>query len=95
MRRKQKEDKFGNPASDEKAATEVATTEEAPAFPLAEKGKEIFDGKGTCATCHKTDSKLIGPSLQDITKIYKEKMQVSQLSLKAMNNQLLTQLNLR
>ncbi len=63
-----KEDKFGNPASDEKAATEVATT-----FPLAEKGKEIFDGKGTCATCHKTDSKLIGPSLQDITKIYKEK----------------------
>ena len=67
------EDKFGNPASDEKAATEVATTEEAPAFPLAEKGKEIFDGKGTCATCHKTDSKLIGPSLQDIAKIYKEK----------------------
>lgn len=68
-----KEDKFGNPASEEKVATEVATTEEAPAFPLAEKGKEIFDGKGTCATCHKTDSKLIGPSLQDIAKIYKEK----------------------
>jgi len=41
--------------------------------PLVEKGKEIFEGKGTCATCHKTDSKLIGPSLQDIAKIYKDK----------------------
>lgn len=68
------EDKFGNPVSDEKTTTEVATTtEETPAFPLAEKGKEIFEGKGTCATCHKTDAKLIGPSIQDIAKIYKEK----------------------
>lgn len=41
-------------------------------FPLAEKGKEIFEGKGTCATCHKEDIKLVGPSLQDIAKIYKE-----------------------
>jgi cytochrome c len=53
------------------------TTEEAKpdnsAFPLAEKGKEIFEGKGTCATCHKTDIKLVGPSMQDIAKIYKEK----------------------
>lgn len=43
------------------------------AFPLAEKGKEIFEGKGTCATCHKPDIKLVGPSLQDIAKVYKEK----------------------
>ena len=42
-------------------------------FPLAEKGKEIFEGKGTCATCHKPDIKLVGPSLQDIAKVYKEK----------------------
>ena len=53
------------------------TTEDAKpdnsAFPLAEKGKEIFEGKGTCATCHKTDIKLVGPSMQDIAKIYKEK----------------------
>ncbi|MCZ8196316.1 MAG: c-type cytochrome [Flavobacterium sp.] len=62
-----KEDKFGNPASDEK------TTTEAPAFPLAEKGAELFAGKGTCATCHKPDVKLVGPSIQDIAKIYKEK----------------------
>ena len=68
-----KEDKFGNPSSDEKTTTEVASTEEATAFPLAEKGAELFAGKGTCSTCHKTDAKLIGPSLQDIAKIYKEK----------------------
>jgi len=43
------------------------------AFPLAEKGKEIFVGKGTCATCHKLDVKLVGPSLKDIAKIYKDK----------------------
>lgn len=42
-------------------------------FPLAEKGKEIFEGKGTCATCHKLDIKLVGPSIQDIAEIYKEK----------------------
>lgn len=35
-------------------------------------GKEIFEGKGTCISCHKTDEKLIGPSLQDIAKIYKD-----------------------
>lgn len=36
-------------------------------------GEALFKGKGTCASCHKVDAKLIGPSLQDIAKIYKEK----------------------
>ena len=36
-------------------------------------GAEIFAGKGACVACHKPDVKLIGPSLQDIAKIYKEK----------------------
>jgi cytochrome c len=36
-------------------------------------GKSIFEGKGACIACHKTDVKFIGPSLQDIAKIYKEK----------------------
>jgi len=36
-------------------------------------GKTIFEGKGMCISCHKQDVKLIGPSLQDIAKIYKEK----------------------
>jgi cytochrome c len=62
-----KEDKFGNPTSNQKA------TAEAIEFPLAEKGKEIFEGKGTCVTCHKLDIKVVGPSIQDIAKIYKEK----------------------
>ena len=38
-----------------------------------ELGAAIFEGKGTCINCHKIDVKLIGPSLQDIAKIYKEK----------------------
>lgn len=67
-----KTDKFGNPVSNDKTKTEIAKAETS-AFPLAEKGKEIFEGKGTCATCHKPDIKLVGPSLQDISKIYKEK----------------------
>ena len=36
-------------------------------------GKTIFEGKGACVACHKPDVKLVGPSLQDIAKIYKEK----------------------
>jgi cytochrome c len=36
-------------------------------------GKEIFEGKGNCIACHLPDKKLIGPSLHDIAKIYKEK----------------------
>ena len=34
-------------------------------------GKELFEGEGNCIACHKTDQKIIGPSLQDIGKIYK------------------------
>ncbi len=36
-------------------------------------GKELFIGKGACIACHQLDQKVIGPSLQDIAKIYKEK----------------------
>ena len=36
-------------------------------------GKTIFEGKGACVACHKPDVKLVGPSLQDIAKIYKDK----------------------
>lgn len=41
-------------------------------YPLADKGKEIFEGKGTCSNCHKLDVKLVGPSIQEIAKIYKK-----------------------
>jgi cytochrome c len=44
-----------------------------PTEVAADLGKEIFEGKGTCIACHKPDSKVVGPSLQDIGKTYKEK----------------------
>lgn len=34
-------------------------------------GKELFEGKGNCVACHLVDQKVIGPSIQDIAKIYK------------------------
>jgi cytochrome c len=36
-------------------------------------GKQIFEGKGNCISCHQADQKIIGPSLQEIAKIYKDK----------------------
>jgi len=36
-------------------------------------GKEIFEGKGNCTACHQVDQKIIGPSIQEIAKIYKDK----------------------
>jgi len=41
--------------------------------PEAEAGREIFDGKGNCFSCHRPDQKVIGPSIQEIAKIYKAK----------------------
>ena len=35
-------------------------------------GKEVFEGKGNCISCHQVDKKVIGPSIQEIAKIYKE-----------------------
>jgi cytochrome c len=36
-------------------------------------GEAIFQGKGNCVACHQVDKKAIGPSIQDIAKIYKDK----------------------
>ena len=35
-------------------------------------GQELFEGQGNCIACHKPDQKIIGPSLQEIAKIYTE-----------------------
>ncbi|RTY95978.1 c-type cytochrome [Flavobacterium sp. GT3R68] len=35
-------------------------------------GKEIFEGKGNCSACHQPNTKVIGPSISDIAKKYKE-----------------------
>lgn len=67
---KKETDAMGNPVEEPKEQT---AQPEATADPLLAKGKELFEGKGTCATCHKPDTKLIGPSLAEISKVYKEK----------------------
>jgi cytochrome c len=59
--KKESEESFGK----QETTTEIQKPEEL--------GKEIFEGKGTCVACHKSDVKLVGPSLQDIAKIYKDK----------------------
>ena len=59
--KKESEESFGKPET----TTEVQNPEDL--------GAAIFNGKGACVACHKPDVKLVGPSLQDIAKIYKEK----------------------
>jgi len=36
-------------------------------------GKQIFEGQGNCISCHQVDQKVIGPSIKEIAKIYKDK----------------------
>ncbi|MBF4517049.1 c-type cytochrome [Flavobacterium sp. ANB] len=36
-------------------------------------GKDIFEGRGNCVSCHQVDQKVIGPSIQEIAKTYKDK----------------------
>lgn len=36
-------------------------------------GKQIFEGQGNCISCHQADQKVIGPSIKEIAKIYKDK----------------------
>ena len=61
---KKETDAMGNPIN--QAKTSVNQTPK-------ELGKELFEGKGMCATCHKADQKIVGPSIKDISKIYTEK----------------------
>ncbi|EAZ96891.1 cytochrome c552 [Flavobacteria bacterium BAL38] len=65
---KKETDAYGNPV-EEKTETSTKTSVD----PLLAKGQELFEGKGTCIACHKTDVKVIGPSIKEIAKIYKEK----------------------
>lgn len=53
--------------------TEVAEGTTADMTASEKLGKEIFDGKGNCFSCHKPDQKVIGPSIKEIAKIYKDK----------------------
>jgi len=55
----------------EKAAEDTFEYEEKKT--PVELGQQLFDSKGNCYSCHRPDQKIIGPSLQEIAKIYKEK----------------------
>jgi cytochrome c len=62
--KKESQEPFGKPQE---------TTDDAIVKSPEVVGKEIFENKGNCIACHLPDKKLIGPSLHDIAKIYKEK----------------------
>ena len=51
---------------------ETTTKDEAFSAPTIEKGEALFT-ENNCTACHKIDQKIIGPSLQETAKIYKEK----------------------
>lgn len=38
-----------------------------------ELGREIFEDKAGCATCHLPNQKVVGPSIHEIATIYKDK----------------------
>lgn len=51
---------------------ETSKTEETLSAPTLEKGEALFT-ENNCIACHKVDQKIIGPSLQETSKNYKEK----------------------
>ena len=65
---KKETDAYVNPVEENSETTTETTVD-----PLFAKGQELFEGKGTCTACHKPDTKVIGPSIKEIAKIYKEK----------------------
>lgn len=65
---KKETDAYGNPVQEKTEVVRETTVD-----PLLAKGQELFEGKGTCTACHKADTKVIGPAIKDIAKIYKEK----------------------
>ena len=68
---KKETDAMGN--SIEETPVVVDETAEETVDPQLALGAELFKGKGTCTACHKADTKVIGPAIKEIAKIYKEK----------------------
>jgi cytochrome c len=62
--KKENQEEYGKPTE---------TINETAAQNPIDLGKEIFDGKGVCYTCHKSETKTVGPSIKEIAKIYQEK----------------------
>lgn len=55
------------------ASESYSKVESAKAKTPEDLGKEIFAGRGNCTACHQSDQKVIGPSIKEIAKIYKDK----------------------
>ena len=68
--KKESQEPFGKPTEDK---TEYSEGESAGVKTPEAMGKEIFEGRGNCTSCHQPDQKVIGPSIQEIAKIYKDK----------------------
>lgn len=62
--KKESQEPFGKP----EASAESETVKSPEVL-----GKEIFETKGNCVACHLPDSKVVGPSIKEIARIYKEK----------------------
>lgn len=58
--------------SDKKEKEEITIGTKKQEISAYDLGKNIFNDKGKCYTCHKTDKKSIGPSIQEIMKVYTE-----------------------
>ena len=59
--------------SDEPSGKEEKTvTDKSEEMTSEEMGQIIFEGKGACISCHRVNEKLIGPSVVEIAKMYKE-----------------------
>ncbi|MDQ6471148.1 c-type cytochrome [Flavobacterium sp. LHD-80] len=68
--KKESQEPFGKSTE---STTTSAEGESAKAKTPLDLGKEIFEGRGNCTSCHQPDQKVIGPSIKEIAKIYKDK----------------------
>lgn len=63
---------FATFISCKKQQEDFGTKKETVEVPTLEKGEALFN-ENNCTVCHQLNQKVVGPSLQDIAKIYKEK----------------------
>lgn len=63
----------GNSKQEEPFGKKPEISSEEIYTPSEKIGLEIFNGKGNCYTCHKPKQKSVGPSMENIAKIYADK----------------------
>jgi len=68
-----KEETKNNTATEQTTTVSEGDNPSSNLTPEAKLGQEIFDGKGNCYSCHKPDQKIVGPSIQEIARIYSDK----------------------